>query len=144
MAAVSTIRLNVLRCGYALLAIGLGLTVWPRLLARGPALELLDGVVQCMLGAMELLALLGLRYPLKMLPLLFFEMIWKLLWLGIVALPLLRAHRLSGDAASTLSAVLIVVVFPFVVPWDYVRREYLRAPAERWRGSSVAAVEQRA
>jgi hypothetical protein len=35
------------------------------------------GVVRSVLAAVSLLAVLGIRYPLKMLPLLFFELVWK-------------------------------------------------------------------
>lgn len=37
----------------------------------------MHGVVNSMLLALVLLAVLGLRYPLKMLPLLFWEIAWK-------------------------------------------------------------------
>jgi hypothetical protein len=64
----------------------------------------MEGVVQCMLGAIGLLALLGLRYPVRMLPLLFFEMLWKALWLGFIAAPRLIAGQMDDGAWSTLSA----------------------------------------
>jgi hypothetical protein len=38
----------------------------------------MDGVVTCLLPAMSLLAFLGLRYPVRMLPILF-EVAWKVL-----------------------------------------------------------------
>ncbi|MCC4587992.1 hypothetical protein LL962_12910 [Xanthomonas sp. NCPPB 1067] len=71
--AVPLWRLYGLRAGYLLLVVGLGVQVWPGIVLRHDAWELMEGVVQCMLGAIGLLALLGLRSPLKMLPLLLFE-----------------------------------------------------------------------
>jgi hypothetical protein len=86
MNEVSLLRLYLLRAGYLLLVVGLGLTVWPSILNLGKSWELMHGVVVSMLGAMAVLALLGLRYPLQMLPLLFFEVVWKGIWLLRVAL----------------------------------------------------------
>ena len=39
-----------------------------------------------MLTAMSVLALLGPRHPIRMLPVLLFEALWKLIWLSLVAL----------------------------------------------------------
>ena len=49
-----------------------------------------------MLTAMSILAFLGLRYPVKMLPVLLFESAWKLLWLALVAVP-----RATGPGLHT-------------------------------------------
>jgi hypothetical protein len=94
---LSLLRLYLLRAGYLLLVVGLGLSVWPPLLHRAPwALTLCpwNGVGNSLLVALSLLAILGLRYPLKMLPLLLFEMTWKAIWLSAVALPVwLTGHQ---------------------------------------------------
>ena len=116
----------------------------PPLMARGPTLEVMHGVVLSMLCALGLLSILGLRYPLKMLPLLFFEMTWKLIWLLRIALPLWTAHRIDDAVASTLVAVLMVVVFPFIVPWRYVAYTYFGQPADPWRSRTAVAPVRRA
>ncbi|NIJ76947.1 hypothetical protein FHT08_002030 [Xanthomonas campestris] len=126
-------RLYGLRAGYLLLVVGLGVQVWPDIVLRHGSWELMEGVVQCMLGAMGLLALLGLRYPLKLLPLLLFEIAWKLIWLGMVATPRLLLDRMDAGTWSTLSACLLVVVFPIVIPWRYVASMFIRMPGDRWR-----------
>ena len=73
MTEPSVLRLNLLGAGYLLLVVGLGSQMWPQLIAEGPALEVMHGVALSMLCAIGLLAVLGLRHPLRMLPLLFFE-----------------------------------------------------------------------
>ena len=45
-----------------------------------PGISNMGSVVGSVLGAMSLLVLLGIRYPLKMLPFLFFELLWKVMW----------------------------------------------------------------
>jgi hypothetical protein len=129
---VTIIRLYLLRAGYLLLAVGLGLTVWPSILDTTISWGLMHGVVQSMLGAMGLLALLGLRYPLQMLPLLFFELTWKAIWLLRVALPLWLRHRLDADITETASECLIVVVYLFLIPWPYVFKTYATNPGAPW------------
>lgn len=132
MTEISTFRLNLLRAVYLLLVVGLGLTIWPTILDPTHGWSLMGGVVTSMLGAMSALALIGLRHPLKMLPLLFFEMTWKTIWLLRVALPLWSADRLDADTTETVYECLLIAVFPFLIPWDYVFKTYIRRAGEPW------------
>ena len=131
--AVSTFKLNLLRAGYLYIAVGLAIFELPALLVP-ENLSRLDKVVLSVLGAMALLAVLGIRYPLKMLPLLFFEFLWKAIWLVAFGLPLLLGGRLSAETTETLTGVVMgVVLVPLVTPWAYVLRHYVKAPGDRWR-----------
>ena len=130
---VSVLRLHALRAGYLLLAVGLGLTIWPGIIHHDKPWELMEGVVNCMLGALGALAVLGLRYPLRMLPLLLFEVAWKSIWLIVVALPLWPAHKMDAETWETARACLMVVIFPVVIPWPYVLATYVMARGDRWR-----------
>jgi hypothetical protein len=132
MKDVSLFRLYLLRAGYLLLVVGLGSMIWPSILNAGKSWELMHGVVVAMLGALSLLALLGLRYPLQMLPLLFFELTWKAIWLLRVALPLWLAHRMDADTIETTFQCAIVVVYLFLIPWGYVFANYVKKAGDPW------------
>lgn len=139
MADVSTFRLYLLRAMYLLMVVGLGVTIWPGILQHPTDLALMRGVVRSLLGAVALLAVLGIRYPLKMLPLLFFEFVWKSIWVLAFGLPLWSAHQLDPDAQETLKACLMgVVLVPIVLPWRYVFANYVKVPGDRWGKRPVA------
>src|SRR2546430_15501729 len=72
MPQVSMFRLYVLRAMYVFMFVGLAIVKWPTILKPPPGLSNSGSVVGSVLGAISLLALLGIRYPVKMLPLLFF------------------------------------------------------------------------
>ena len=126
-----TFRLNMMRGGYLLMAVGLMIVKWP-LLLQASSMPVFEGVVVCILTAMSLLALLGLRYPIGMLPILLFESIWKVLWLAIVALPHLIANDMDAATETMLFSVLFVVAILAVTPWDYVWKRYVMTRGERW------------
>ena len=125
---LSRTRLHLLRAGYLFVGVGLAVVKWP-LLPGVAELPLYEGVVLCMLTAMSLLALLGLRHPVALLPVLVFESLWKLLWLGLVALPRALSGRLDAATTEMLVNCSLVVVVLAVIPWGYVARTYLRGPA---------------
>jgi hypothetical protein len=133
-AQVSLWRLNLLRVGYLVMGGGLAVVKWPLLFNHGPW-ELKEGTVECMLVAMSVLALIGLRYPLRMLPILLFEVAWKLIWLGVVALPLWLNNKLDGATLEQAGAVLWVVMVIAVIPWRHVLAQYVIAPGDPWRRS---------
>jgi hypothetical protein len=136
---VSLVRLYVLRATYLVLVIGLGVTNLPALVSHEPTAR---GVIPSMLGGIWLLALLGVRYPLQMIPLLLFEFAWKTIWLLDYGLP----QRLSGQVPATFgedfTAILAgVILMPLVIPWGYVFRRYFKQPAEPWRSSAASKNE---
>ena len=90
-------------------------------------------MVGSVLGAISLLALLGIRYPLKMLPLLFFEFLWKFIWVLGWGLPPFLTQQLSPEAQETLISCLVgVVLVPLVMPWAYVFKQFVKAPRDPW------------
>jgi len=133
MPEIAAYRLNLLRAGYLLFIVGLGLTIWPSILDPAKTWDTSRGVVVSMLAAVSLLALIGLRHPLRMLPLIFWDLAWKAVWLLRVAWPQWASGEL--DAATTQTAIdcLAAVLLIAVVPWDYVYRTYVRGPGDRWR-----------
>ena len=132
MTEISLVRLNLLRVAYALLAFGLGATVWPAIVDPSTIWPLQSGVVFAMLGALSLLSILGLRYPLQLLPLLLFEMAWKAIWLLRMAWPLWSTHQMDAATTQTLKDVLPIVLFPLLIPWSYVLKHYLRNAGDPW------------
>ena len=86
-----------------------------------------------MLVAMSLLALLGLRYPLQMLPVLLFEVAWKLIWLAAVVLPLWASHQLDPATSEKAVECFWVVVPLAVIPWRFVLTQYVRTSGAPWR-----------
>ena len=140
MHEVSTFRLYVLRAAYLLIVVGLGLMIWPLLLDAPETVEHFRGVTWCLLGAVAVLAAVGMRHPLKMLPLLLFELLWKATWLIAVGLPLRRSGPLVGEFAETwLANVMGVAVVSLAIPWGHVVRTYVRAPGDRWTSRSGTA-----
>ena len=129
---LSMARLHLMRAGYLFMAVGLVLVKWP-LLPDAHSLPLYEGVTLCLLTAMSLLAFLGLRYPVKMLPLLLFETAWKLLWLSLVALPRAMGGGLDPATTEVVISCSLVVVIIAVTPWRYVWIQYLRTSGDRWR-----------
>lgn len=127
---VSLFRLYVLRAMYLVLVIGLGGMVVPEIVSHTLASR---GVIASLLGAVWLLAFLGLRYPLEMLPLLMFEFAWKLIWMIAYGLPQYWAGVQPPTFAEDFFNIAFGAVLLFVIPWGYVWRHYVRAPAERWR-----------
>ena len=128
---VSLLRLHVLRAAYLLLVVGLGAMIVPELVSHPLASR---GVIASLLGAVWLLAFLGLRYPLEMLPLLIFEFAWKALWMIAYGLPQWWAGELPPTFAEDFFNIAFgVVLMPLVIPWGHVWRHYVKRPGARWQ-----------
>ena len=130
---VSPIRLWVMRAMYLVMAAGLGLTVWPSIVSHDPELPRMTGVVFALLGALGLLSLLGMRYPLQMIPLLLFELMWKAIWLAFFALPRWLDGTLDAGMRSTVFDTSLGLVLLVVIPWRYVYANYVAGPGDAWK-----------
>jgi hypothetical protein len=132
---VSFFRLCILRAAYLLLVAGLGAMIIPGIVSHEPASR---GVIASLLGAVWLLAWLGLRYPLEMLPLLMFELAWKLIWMIAYGLPQYSAGRFPPTfAEDAFNIGFGVILMPLVIPWGYVWRRYFRRPGTPWTRSAA-------
>lgn len=129
-AAPSMARVHVMRGAYLVITVGLAVVKWP-LLPTASTLPLSEGVTLALLVELSLLALLGVRYPVQMLPVLLFESASKLLWLGAVALPKAVAGTLNDATTQVVVSCSLVVVLA-AVPWTYVWRRFVREPGDRW------------
>lgn len=128
---VSIARLYVLRATYLLLVVGLAMLIGPQLFNHAPTAR---GVIASLLGAVGLLALIGLKYPLQMLPLLMFEFAWKTIWLVAFGIPQWSAGQMPATFTEDFQNIAFgVILIPIVMPWGYVYRHYIRQPAARWR-----------
>lgn len=133
MSDVTTFRLYLLRAMYLLISVGLGLVIWPAIISPPSLVANASTVVRALLGALALVSLLGLRYPLQMLPLLIFELLWKVIWIVAFALPMWAGPGLDAYASETLFACgMGVVLVPLVLPWGFIFRQYVLAPSTRW------------
>lgn len=132
MNEVSTLRLYLLRAVYIFMFAGLAFTIWPHMISQTGTWTLWRGVGCSMLCAVSILALLGVRYPLKMLPVLFFELIWKSIWFFAIALPLLSAGKMDVHHMGTLKDCIPAVIILIVIPWSYVCNNYIKKKGDRW------------
>ena len=98
MSDVSTVRRYLLRAMYVFMFVGLALFKLPGIFNPPENLSTTGSVVLSVLAGIAFLAVLGIRYPVKMLPLLFFELLWKVLWVVGWGLPLWYTQQLSPAA----------------------------------------------
>jgi hypothetical protein len=126
----STFRLYLLRLLYLLNFVLLGLDVWPAIINHVGAWDPVKGVAFSFWAALSALSGLGIRYPLKMLPLLLLQLSYKSVWLLAVALPLWSAGQ-STDL--TMPFVIGAGLDLIAIPWPYVLANYVKQRGDRWR-----------
>ena len=132
MNQVSLLRLYILRAMYLFIVVGLGTFLWPEILDPNRHWELMQGENSCMLAAFSIMSLIGIRYPLQMLPVLLWEVTWKTMWLILVPLPQLIAGHVDKALDPTIFAISMVVLVYAAIPWGYVYQRYILARSERW------------
>lgn len=136
---VSTLRLYLLRVGYLLTIVLVGANAWPALLTHEGPWDPFTGAGWCLYAAMSVLAVLGLRYPLRMLPVLLHQMLYKAIWLAAIGIP--TWPELPGATRAMAIGVALDLV---VIPWPHVFEHYVRKGGDRWRSRSQTVPAQQA
>jgi hypothetical protein len=127
----SPMQVNLVRAAFLLSAIAGCFLVLPGMFRPEPAAR---GMLESMVAGLWVCAFLGLRHPLRMLPISLFAFVSTTLWLINYGLP----QWLSAAATPQMQADLPAVgtgalLFGFTIPWGHVWRQYIKAPSERWR-----------
>ncbi|HVR91680.1 MAG TPA: hypothetical protein VHG29_11390 [Novosphingobium sp.] len=101
-------RMYVIRAACLVFFIALGSSAVPDLIWPDPMAR---GMISGILGGLWVMLAIGIRYPLKMMPIFLFEFVWKMIWL----LAFGRPQWLAGTGSPRLSEDLIGIgLFPFV------------------------------
>jgi hypothetical protein len=123
---VRRINIYLMRLLYLLMIIFLGKDSWTYIFTHHGAWDPREAMEWSVWAAFATLAVLGFFRPVKMLPILLLEIFYKVLWLLIVAYPLLKAGTLAGSPAAGMTYAFLWVVLPIIaVPWGYVFRNYI-------------------
>lgn len=131
---VSTLRLYLMRLAYLGNFVGLGFSVWPVMISHPGAWDPVKGAAFSFWAALSVLSGWGIRYPLKMLPLLFLQLLYKSIWVVAVYLPL----RSAGQSTDLTKAMVLGIVMDLIViPWTYVLAHYVKQRGDRWRRSAT-------
>lgn len=129
---VPTYKLHLLRLLYALMAVFLGIDAWTYILTHSGPWDPAAAAAWSIWAASSLLALLGLLHPLKMLPLVLLDIIYKSIWLLVVAYPLWVDSQLNGSPAEEMTHAFLWVVLPLIAtPWRYAYDTYVRGGTDR-------------
>ena len=130
---LSRVRLYAMRLVYLFNAVVIGFSSWPELMhqreliTEGKPWDLVYGVAFSLYAAYAMLFLLGMRFPVRMLPLLLLQILYKLIWLIVVGYALWSAGRLTTAATGSIKFFGSIVALDLVViPWPYVFGKYAR------------------
>lgn len=85
---VYKINIYLLRLLYILMFLFLGKDAWTHILTFKESWDSAAATAWCFWGSYSVLSVLGILYPLKMLPLVMLEILYKVIWLILVAYPL--------------------------------------------------------
>lgn len=123
--ALSRLRLYLMRGLYFLTFIGLVFDNWSTILFPTEQMDTLTGVAISFWASYSLLMGLGLRYPIKMLPLLFLQLLYKSAWIIGTYLPATRTGVVDEDLTSFFWICMTAIVLDLlVIPWKFVFRSY--------------------
>ncbi len=123
---VRPINIYLMRLLYLLMVVFVGKDSWTYIFTHHGAWNPKEAMEWSVWAAFATLAVLGFFRPVKMLPILFLEIFYKVLWLILVAYPLWKTGTLAGSPAAGMTYAFLWVILPIVaVPWGYVFKTYV-------------------
>jgi len=123
---VRPLQIWFLRTLYLLMFLFVGFDSWSAILRHQGPWDPMRAAALCMFASYSFLAILGVFYPLRMLPIVLFMLTYKTLWLIVVALPLWSAGTMAGSPAAPMARIFRWVPIMFLaMPWKYVFERYV-------------------
>ena len=114
-------RWYLLKAFYLFVFLAFGIQIWSTIIGTSEVWDPLHGL------AFALLMGLGVRYPLRMLPLVLLQLSYKTVWLLFVFVPLQSGGNLTEGAVELFQANSIGITLDIIViPWGYVYRNYFK------------------
>jgi hypothetical protein len=126
---VYKIQIHLLRLLFVLVIVFVGSDSWSAIFNHQGPWDHVKAVAVCVWAAYSTLSILGLINPLRMLPIVLFEIFYKSIWLVIVAYPLWSTNSLAGSPAEAMTHAFLWLPLPLLaVPWGYTIKTYFRFP----------------
>ncbi len=125
---VPPINIYLLRLLYTLMFLFLSYDSWAHILNHKGNWQATDATAWCVWLGYGAISWIGIIRPLKMLPVVLLEIVYKTAWLFIVAYPLWEKNELVGSPVEGTTNVFMLVILPIVaMPWRYFFRTYIMA-----------------
>lgn len=123
---VRKINIYLLRLMFTLMFVFLGRDSWSHIITFSGPWDPQEAAAWSMWAGYSVLALFGIINPIKMLPLVLLEIIYKVIWLAVVAYPLWSDGQLAGSPAEEMTYAFLWVVLPIIaMPWKYAFETYV-------------------
>ena len=123
---VPPINIYLLRLLFILMFLFLSYDSWSYIFNHSGQWGNAEAAAWCMWGSYSVISFIGIIRPLKMLPIVMLEIIYKTTWLIIVAYPLWIKNELVGSPAEDMTRIFIWVIFPILaMPWGYFFKNYV-------------------
>jgi hypothetical protein len=123
---VSRLNVFLLRALYLLMAVFLGQDAWTHIATFEGTWDPEAAAAWSVWAAFSLLAVIGLFHPVRMLPIILLEIVYKTIWLVLVGFPMWSAGTLEGRSEEMMFSFLFVVLPVIATPWGYVFRAYFQ------------------
>ncbi|WP_025742100.1 hypothetical protein [Aquimarina pacifica] len=120
-------RLHIMRILYFINFISLVSDNWSAIFFPTEQMDTLTGVAISFWASFSLLNFLGIRFPLKLIPVLLLQLLYKTTWIIGTYLPAKNNDLLNENLESFLFICIAGIVLNLlVIPWRYVYTYYFK------------------